>query len=153
MSDQDPHNPDQTHPDPAVQALIDAAWLGQWDVPVTVDDLVTAARLVRAAGTGAVSLPTEWAVNVTFADGKVKTTTAENEEHAAVVADSMATYLDTLNAPTRIAFGATKVEIVSRRSEFLPGMDARLIHGWRHVRDGRAFDFDDVAKEMEAGRG
>lgn len=33
--------------DPAVQALIDAGWLGEWDGPVTVEDLVRTVQIVR----------------------------------------------------------------------------------------------------------
>lgn len=44
MTDND-ENP--KHEDPAVQALIDDGWLGEWDYPITVDDLVNAVRLVR----------------------------------------------------------------------------------------------------------
>lgn len=35
------------HDDPAVQALIEASFLGDWDGPVTVEDLENAVRLVR----------------------------------------------------------------------------------------------------------
>ena len=38
-----------THPDPAVQALIDDCWLGPWRRPITVLDLENAVRIVRAA--------------------------------------------------------------------------------------------------------
>jgi hypothetical protein len=37
------------HEDPAVQALIDNGWLGTWDWPIEVGDLVEAVRLVREA--------------------------------------------------------------------------------------------------------
>lgn len=48
------------HPDPAVQALINGAWLGRWDEPITVGDLVSAVNTVRttdrrAAGTAQVN--------------------------------------------------------------------------------------------------
>lgn len=36
-----------THPDPAVQALINDGWLGTWEYPVSVDDIVSAVGLVR----------------------------------------------------------------------------------------------------------
>ncbi len=37
------------HDDPAVQALIDNSWLGEWEGPITVEDLEAAVRLVRKA--------------------------------------------------------------------------------------------------------
>ncbi|WBB94145.1 hypothetical protein [Verrucosispora sp. WMMC514] len=42
-------DPTPTHPDPAVQALIDNGWLGEWDWPIQVHDLANAVRLVRQA--------------------------------------------------------------------------------------------------------
>lgn len=38
---------DKKHPDPAVQALIDNSWLGEWEGPVTIADLESAVVLVR----------------------------------------------------------------------------------------------------------
>lgn len=35
------------HEDPAVQALIDDGWVGEWGYPISVQDLVNAVRLVR----------------------------------------------------------------------------------------------------------
>lgn len=43
----DPYDPQQTHPDPAVQALIEHGWLGEWDYPIGVDNLEGAVALVR----------------------------------------------------------------------------------------------------------
>jgi primase-polymerase (primpol)-like protein len=43
------YDPEQQHPDPAVQALIDDGWLGDWTDPVTVADLEHAVALVRKA--------------------------------------------------------------------------------------------------------
>lgn len=40
---------DPKHDDPAVQALIDDGWLGEWDYPITVQDLVNVVRMVREA--------------------------------------------------------------------------------------------------------
>lgn len=37
------------HDDPAVQALIDDGWLGDWEEPITLWHLEQAARLVREA--------------------------------------------------------------------------------------------------------
>lgn len=45
----DPYDPDQTHDDPAVQALIHNGWLGVWDHPIEVADLEAGVRQVRAA--------------------------------------------------------------------------------------------------------
>lgn len=45
MTDLDEQFP--THEDPAVQKLIDEGWLGEWDQPINVQDLVNAVRLVR----------------------------------------------------------------------------------------------------------
>jgi hypothetical protein len=45
-----------THEDPAVQALINDGWLGEWDYPIEVGDLVNAVAVVRAAdGAGKVA--------------------------------------------------------------------------------------------------
>lgn len=38
-----------THIDPAVQALINDSWIGEWERPVTAKDLKNAVRLVREA--------------------------------------------------------------------------------------------------------
>lgn len=55
-------SPTTRHPDPAVQMLIDGAWLGVWDEPITVDDLVQAVRLIRQVDLRATGklIRTEW---------------------------------------------------------------------------------------------
>jgi hypothetical protein len=47
LYDHDPYDPDQRHDDPAVQELIREGWLGVWDAPISVADLVNAVRIVR----------------------------------------------------------------------------------------------------------
>lgn len=44
-----PKNTSPVDTDPGVQALIDAGWLGEWDGPITVDDLVRTVKIVRNA--------------------------------------------------------------------------------------------------------
>jgi hypothetical protein len=70
----DPHDPDQNHNDPAVQALIHDGWLGTWDAPISVSDLENAAKLVRAADvangrTESLVALAEWLVALDDVDG------------------------------------------------------------------------------------
>lgn len=144
MSD-DPQFP--KHDDPAVNALIQDGWLGHWDSPITVGDLENAVALVRRSDLHHAGTPAriEWAMALTYLTGETKHSAAGDEEHAALMADSVATHLASLNEPTREHNGVDSAAVVNREVRVLHD-GTQIIGPWRHVRAGRPIeDREDVA--------
>ncbi|MFY1686534.1 hypothetical protein [Plantactinospora sp. WMMB782] len=84
----------------------------------------------------------EWAAEAHYYDGTVKHSVAEDENHAALLADSIATHLASLNEPTRRHNGVESVAIVNREVRVF-GDGTQVISPWRKVRDGRVPEFGD----------
>ncbi len=97
-------------------------------------DTVTPATL---AGT----VRTEWAAALRANTGTQYQGEGDDQAHATLVADSVATYLASLNEPTRRHLGVTGVDLVTRRVHTLPDNTVTMTP-WTVVRPGRPVDGD-----------
>lgn len=128
-------DPDQTHADPAVQALIHDGWLGIWDYPTTVDDLVNAVALVRRTDLHAAGqlVRTEWSV---VAEGVGRRNEyGTDQRQAEAMADMAARTLASLKQETRDRLGVTGHGVESREVWQLPD-GCELTRPWVRVRAG-----------------
>lgn len=101
----------------------------------TVDQALAAIRA------HSIETRTDWATAVTYLNGTVRHTGADEEEHVALTADSITTHLASLNEPTRQMNGVDTVAIVNRDVSILPD-GTQVIGPWREVRQGRVLEND-----------
>lgn len=79
---------------------------------------------------------TEWAAQFTRYDGTVKhEPCGADREHAEFTADSVTTYLESLNEPTRRENGVESAEVVSR-TVTVEDDGTQIIRPWQVVRVG-----------------
>ncbi len=78
---------------------------------------------------------TEWAARANYYDGAAKHQRGTDREHAELIADSMATYLASLNDATRECGGVKSADLVSREVT-VEDDGTQIIRPWRVERAG-----------------
>ncbi|MEU3452224.1 hypothetical protein ABZ671_01075 [Micromonospora sp. NPDC006766] len=89
--------------------------------------------------TGRTDKPTEvteeWSAAV-IRNGTTRYQSAGDAEHAAIIADSIATHVASMNEPTREAYGVTGTAVMHRTTVRYED-DYQLTSPWRKIRDGQ----------------
>ncbi|PZG12996.1 hypothetical protein C1I95_24625 [Micromonospora craterilacus] len=97
---------------------------------------VTAQLRAEGSELGIADLTEEWAAVTHHPDGKSTRRWADDAEHAALIADSVATHVASLSGPTSRANGivATSIEY---RTRIKYDNGAELLNPWHKLRDGQ----------------
>ena len=116
------------HADPAVQALIDSAWLGHWDDPIEVSDLASAVNTVRTTDRlSAVLVRTEYAATTVMTGGqRDRAETGDDRRQAEVWVEAARNAAKTMLPDTLAALGVVE-HLVESREVY------RTADGWEHT--------------------